>query len=157
MSELSIREKIIQAIYANLDNWLTEREFNQNCGVNKFRAKHRHEIDVAPFTVLWPLPETGKQFYRQNENSMQIRLEGIAVFGSDNCSLISEQILADMKEIMGGKLGDITDGYADSVNYMAGGTDEYPDNTGVVVGAYSQWEIKYMEKIGNPYKQDKET
>lgn len=153
---ISIREKILQSIMAKLSDWLTSKDFNLNCGTNVYRAKHKHEIEDAPFVVLWPLPESSEKVYGQYSNTMKIRLEAATAYGSENMSEVSEKILADMKEIMGGKVGEITDGYGDDVTYTGGGTDDYPDSQSLYVGAYTDWQIKYMEKIGNPYKQDKE-
>ncbi len=46
---------------------------------------------------------------------------------------------------------DPTGGYAESIEYAEGGTDEYPDPAEPRVGAYAVYNIIYKTMAGSPY------
>lgn len=46
-----------------------------------------------------------------------------------------------------------TDDLAESIEYAGGGTDEYPDDGNISIGASVLINIKYVTEIGNPYTQ----
>lgn len=150
----SIRERIIQAIMDNVATWTTANGFNLNCGSSSYRARHFWEIAEAPAVSVWPMPETNDPSYAENYNSMPLRLEAVTTYTTaQNPSTIGEQMLADMKELMGQKRSDTVDELADSVRYSGGGVDEYPDSSQTVVGCYAEFNIAYWEKRNDPYNQ----
>lgn len=154
MATDSIRELIIQALLYNLSDWTENNSFNHSCGANRYRARHFWEINEAPCVSLWPQPESNNPKYGKNYNTMPVRLEALTTYTtSQNPSVISEQILADMKEIMGRRRSETVDDLADGVQYVEGGAEEYPDSSQSVVGCSAIFNISYWENKSNPYEQ----
>jgi len=233
------RESIILAILAKLAEAITTNYYNLNCGSNVFRCRQNVDpeatVPEVPCFNVWPQPEEATKDYGKVRHVMPIRVEGIAEFSTSNPSVIAEQILGDLIEVMTGiewtlpftsggtyevKAGDTikghtslaealvvastvtsgtwaggnaegnltlrrlkkefqaenldvgtnlnvatitgsitgvnpvtstTGGYADSIEYAAGGTDSYPEEGHKTVGASAVFNIQYVTNQGDPY------
>jgi hypothetical protein len=158
----TIREIIIQDFISRLAVITTANGYNTNIGKNVYRVRKAVDPDDLPCCVIWPGAEKGEASYGENSCTMPIRIEGIAEFGSENKSAVSEKILGDLKKCIlepGNALAEPPVGwirspdYIDSLVYAGGGTEEYPGEEGKSVGAMISVEVKYTEKIGDPYSQ----
>ena len=150
----SIRERIILAVMDHLATWTTANGYNISCGDNVYRARHFWEISDAPAASIWPGTESNEPGYSQHYNTMPLRIEALTTYTtSQNPSVLSELMLADMKLLMGQKRSDTVDELADSVIYAEGGVDDYPDSSQTVIGCYTTFNIAYWENKNNPYSQ----
>jgi hypothetical protein len=235
----TIREKIILAILAKLAEAITTNQYTLNCGSNVFRCRRNVDpettVPEVPCFNVWPQSEEVTKEYGKARHVMPVRVEGIAEFGTSNPSVIAEQMLGDLIEVMTGiewtlpytsggtyvvKAGDIitghtsgatglvtsvtitsgswaagtaagniklrrltkefqaenldvgtslnvatisgsitgetpitstTGGYADSIEYLTGGTDSYPEEGHKTVGASGLFNIGYVTNSGDPY------
>jgi hypothetical protein len=84
---------------------------------------------------------------------MSIRIEGIALFGDENCSVISEKILGDLKKCILSSFWARSPDYIDSIIYAGGGTEEYPEAGQVSIGAAATFDVSYTTKANDPYSQ----
>jgi len=158
----TIRETIIKNFLARLAVITTAHGYNTDIGGNVYRVRKTVDPDELPCCVVWPGAEKGEASYGENSCTMQIRLEGIAGFGAENPSVVSEKILGDLKKCIfepGNALAEPPSGwlrspdYIDSLSYTGGGTDEYPDEGQKTVGASIMVTVGYTENIGDPYTQ----
>ena len=150
----TIREQIIAAIVTAAADILVASGYNTGMGAHVFRAQSKIDPGSLPAVVIWPQPETTERKYGMCINIMPVKLEGLAVYGSDNPSVISEQILGDLIIFMTGR-GDhitrVTDDLATDIAYTGGGTETYPEGPEDVAGAFATFNIKYETEFGDPY------
>lgn len=150
----SIREIIIKDIIARLAVVTRTNGYQTDCGENVYRVRKRpDENNELPCLTVWPLPETAKKIMGGLQCEMNILIAGLAHFGAENPSVVSEQILADIVEVMTSTSWSRSPDYFDSVIYAGGGTDEYPDDIDVVVGSQATFTIGYSVALGDPYNQ----
>ena len=151
MSE-TVREKIIAAIIAKLADVTIENGYNTDCGESVLRVKKPIEKELPAFAI-WPGVEENVKRHGNNSTTMPIKIEGMALYGRENPSVVSELILGDIRYIMEAQAdaSDPTGGWAESIEYAAGGTDEYPDPAEPRVGAYAIYNITYKTMAGTPY------
>ena len=151
MSE-TVREKIIAAIIVKLADVTIENGYNTDCGESVLRVKKPTEKELPAFAI-WPGVEENVKRHGKNVTTMPIKIEGIALRGRINPSIVSELILGDIRYIMEAQAdaSDPTGGWAESIEYAAGGTDEYPDPGEQRVGAYAIYNITYKTMAGTPY------
>lgn len=150
----SIREQIITAIIDHVETWKTGNGYNYSCGLNVYRARHFWEITEAPAVTVWPQIESNTPKYGSNYNVMPIKLEALTTYTvSQNPSIIIEEILADMKQLMGQNRSTTVDNLADGVGYIEGGPEEYPDGSVSIVGCSTTFNISYFENKNDPYSQ----
>lgn len=158
----TIREIIIQDIMARLADITVDGGYNTDIGARVYRVRKMVDTNELPASVVWPQPEVGQSSYGQLKCTMQMRVEGIAEFGTENASVVAERILGDLKKCLLAGLDETvspTTGwsrspdYIDSIIYTGGGTDEYPEEGALSVGAYATFEIGYYTKLDDPYSQ----
>ncbi len=150
----SIREQIISAIMDHLATWTTSNGYNHNCGVNVYRARHFWEISESPAASLWPQVESNSPKYGNNYNTMPIKIEALTQYDvTENPSVIIEELLADMKKLMGQQRSATVDSMADGVGYIEGGPEEYPDSSVSIVGCSATFHVAYFENKNDPYSQ----
>lgn len=151
MSE-TVREKIIAAIIAKLADVTIENGYNTDCGESVFRVKKLIERELPAFSI-WPGVEENVKRHGKNSTTMPIKIEGVALYGRENPSVVSELILGDIRLLMEAQAdaADPTGGYAESIEYAAGGTDEYPDPAEPRVGAFAIYNVTYKTMAGTPY------
>jgi len=150
----SIREQIISAVVDHLESWSVGNDYNHSCGINVYRARHFWEIDEAPAVSIWPHVESNSPKYGNNYNTMPVKFEALTTYDvGENSSVIIEQLLADMKRLMGQQRSATVDSLADGVAYVEGGPEEYPDSAQSVVGCSATFHISYFENRNDPYSQ----
>ena len=149
----TIREIVIQNIMARLAIMTIANGYKTNCGSNVQRVRKLLSPEELPASVVWPGTEKAEQCYGELKNTMPVKIEGIVVFGSENPSVVSERILGDLKKCILSHTWIRSPDYIDKIIYTGGGTDEYPDDGMISVGASASFEITYTEKIGDPYSQ----
>ena len=151
----TIREQIISAIETKLADITVANGYNTDIGKEVLRARKNVDPDSLPAVVIWPLPEIVERKSGKYICTMRTRLEGLMKFEENNPSVISEQILGDLIALMAdpAKRSTLTAGLADDVFYSEGGTDDYPEEKDISVGASAIFAVIYKIKIGNPYSQ----
>lgn len=158
----TIREIIIQDFISRLAVITQANGYNTAIGGNVLRARKHVDPDEMPCCVVWPGTETAEASYGSNNCRMTMRIEGLAVFGTENPSVVSERILGDLKQCIfqpGNAFSSPPAGwlrspdYIDSLSYTGGGTEEYPDEGQKTTGAMISVEVEYTEDIGDPYSQ----
>lgn len=148
----TIRERIIQAVATRAGAILVSGGYKTDCGLHVFRV--RKALDPAEdldAVVIWPDPEESTRSYGIDTHVMPVRLQGIALFGEVNPSVISERILGDLIKAM--TVSDPTGGLAEDIEYATGGSDDYPDEGEITVGCEATFKIKYKTLKGDPYTQ----
>lgn len=163
----SIRELIIAEIMTRAATILTATSpviYNLNIGAHVYRAVRPVDPANLPCAVVWPQPETASYKNGMVENSMPVIVEGMAKFGSSNPSTIAEQILADLIKCFASPNWDrrrvktaspltYYDPYADSIIYVQGGTNSYPESGDTIIGAQATFNVMYWTAAGDPYTQ----
>jgi hypothetical protein len=158
----TIREIIIKDFIARLAVITTANGYNTGCGANVQRVRKLLDPDELPACVVWPGAEKAEAIYGELSCTMEIRVEGIAKFGSTNPSVIAEAILGDLKKCILSQYNALTSphtgwsrspDYIDSIDYTGGGTDEYPDDGMLSVGASATFAVTYTTKRDDPYSQ----
>lgn len=158
----TIREIIILDYLARAAVITVANGYNTGIGANVIRARKKLDPDELPGTVVIPGPEKSEAKYGQNACKMIMRVEGIVDFGTSDPSVVSEQILGDLKKCFLDPANQLTSpvsgwsrspDYIDSIVYTEGGTQEYPDEGQVTVGAFVTFEVGYTTKLNDPYSQ----
>ncbi len=158
----TIREKIIRQIADRLAVITLANGYATDIGANVKRARKHLDESELPACVIHPQPETPELKYGQSYQTMPVRIEGIVEYGDADPSAVSEQILGDLIKAVTEQPGTETSPntgwvrspqYDESIHYKGGGTDEYPDEERLTVGAAVQIEVVYATKIGDPYAQ----
>lgn len=155
----TIRERIIQNIITGLAVVRTANGYNTDCGRNVQRAISNLDSSEIDAFVVWPGPEESVRKYGISNISMSLRVEGLAIFGEENHSVVSEKILGDIIRVMTGVIDDedaktrMTGGLAEDIQYVTGGTEAYPENEDTAVGAAAEFAVKYQTVAGDPYNQ----
>ena len=142
------RERIIQAIGERAATITTANGFNTDIGLNTFRAISKVDPTLLPACVIFPLVETSEKIGGGDYLcSMPVKIEAIALVGTDNPSVVSELILGDIRKAL---TGSPISPLIEEILYASGGTNDYSRKDTVVVT--SQFTIKYFSKITDPYK-----
>lgn len=149
----TIRECIIQDVIARLAGITVANGYSTGIGANVLRAKKVIDEDDIPSCNVWPRPETAQKRYGQDVCVMPILIEGIMEFGAENPSVISERILGDLKKAIGDPAWSRSPDYIDSIAYVSGGTENYPDEEDITVGATALFNVAYNTVAGDPYIQ----
>ena len=152
---VSIRERIISAFEDAMAVVTLANGYHSDAGLDVVRCRKNLDPAELPCIVIWPGTETAeRREYGGQYCSMRMGIEAHCLFGSENPSIVSERMLADMIQAVFGQ--DITSSacdLADDILYETGGTDSYPDAGDVAVGVKISLVIKYNYLIGNPYSQ----
>ena len=148
----TIREQIISAYLTRLTSWTTGNGFNYSCGGSVERAKGTVEEDNLPAVVLWPQPETVEFAYGRHICSMVLKLEALAIIGSENRSVVQEKLLGDAIKIMTDSSVSAT-ALIDDIAYTGGGPAGIEKEEEVVTAISAEFTIKYETVAGDPYSQ----
>ena len=153
----TIREQIIASICAELVDIRTASGYNVDLGSTVKRAQKLNDKDKLPAVAVFPLTEDNEPIQGKNLLTMNVRIEGLSKFGSKNPSVVAEAMLGDIiKRMTNPTLNaadDIAGGFAESVRYLEGGVDDYPDDGQYSVGVFGIFAVNYKTKIGDPYNQ----
>lgn len=158
----SIREIIILDFMSRAATITVAGGYNIGLGEHPLRARKKIDPGELPAVVVNPGTEKSEARYGQNNCKMTMRIEGIAVFGATDPSVISEQILADLKKCFLAPANLLTSpvsgwsrspDYIDSIIYTEGGTEEAPEDGQKTIGAFASFEVGYTTKLNDPYSQ----
>jgi hypothetical protein len=153
---------IIQDFMARLTDITIAHGYNTDCGATVLRVRKMVDPNKLPAIVIWPLPEKAEAEYGLLNCTMSIRIEGIAQFGATNPSVVAEKILGDFKKCIlapENLLASPDEGwsrspdYIDGIVYTGGGTDDYPEESMLSVGASATFDVTYHTKLNDPYTQ----
>ena len=147
----TIREIIIQNIIARMASIRIAGGYNTDVGRNVERARKIISADDLPSCIVWPGMETAEKKYGLTVCTMPVTVEGIIEFGAENPSVVSERILGDLIKNILSPLWSRSPDYISSIAYISGGTDSYPDEENMTVGAMALFHIVYSTAIGDPY------
>ncbi|HET56889.1 MAG TPA: hypothetical protein ENN35_00420 [Deltaproteobacteria bacterium] len=98
----SIREQIIQKLLIGLAEIRQASGYNTECGANVQRVRQIFDPGELPAIDVWPHPDEAAKEYGNTVLIMPVRISGLALFESENPSVVSERILADLIEAMTG-------------------------------------------------------
>jgi hypothetical protein len=158
----TIREIIIKDFMTRLAVITIANGYRTGIGANVLRARKKVDPDEVPGTVLFPGTEKSVQQYGTMKCTMTIRIEGLALFGAENPSVVSERILGDLKKCILAPANLLTSpvsgwvrtpDYIDGLIYTEGGTEEYPEDGQTTAAAFAGFEVSYTTKINDPYSQ----
>jgi hypothetical protein len=112
----SIREQIISAMTTKLAKIRKKYGYTSDCGRNVFRGLPvpLHE-DFFPALSIIPVLEASEGRHGRDFRIMQVHIQAVKLFGSENPSEISEQLLADIIECIQGIVW--------TLGYDSGGTN----------------------------------
>ena len=161
----TIRELIIKELVARAGVIRTAgapQVYATDIGAQVFRARPKVGPSDLPCVVIWPKPEETENLHGQHRHKMPVQIEGIAEFGESEPSVVSERILGDLircfttpawdrRRLVSGHT--YLEPYAECVVYQGGGTDSYPEEGSVTVGAQARFLITYWTATGDPYTQ----
>ena len=133
----TIREQILTAIESKLEEILVSKGYAVNCGHNVFRGVKPTDSDDLPAICFFPGVESIAREYGKGALSMPVRVEGVAIFGATNPSVISEKILGDLIEAMAGRKW--------VVPFTSGGT--YRVKAGDTIEGASSSATGYVESV----------
>jgi hypothetical protein len=112
----SIREQIISAMTTKLANIRKKYGYNTDCGSQVFRGLPVPiSKDYLPASSIMPLLDANENLNGRVRRVMQIRVQGLKEFGSDNPSNVSENVFADLIECIQGIIW--------TLGYDSGGTN----------------------------------
>lgn len=128
--------------------------YETDCGENVFRVRPKVSPNELPCIVIWPQPEKAASNYGISRQQMTIKVEGVMRFGSTNPSVVAEMILGDLIKCFTSTGWERSPEYIESLFYSGGGTDAYPEEGTVVVGAFALFVVTYDTLAGDPYNNE---
>lgn len=150
----TIREKIIASIVTSLGAIRTAAGYATEAGQLVKRAQEIVDKDTLPALEVLPFTESNEQRPGRNNLTMQLRVNGVAKFTSENPSVMAEKLLGDIiKRMTSPALTKPAGNYTDKIEYSEGGTDDYPKPGQMTVEVHATFQIFYKTKIGDPYNQ----
>ena len=159
----TIRELIILEIIARAAVILTTgstQAYATDIGETVLRARPKVDPEELPCMVVWPPAETAENAYGKSRHKMPVKIEGLAAFGAEDPSVISERILGDLIKCFTSPTWDRTRvgtptplDYIESIIYQGGGSDTPLEDGSISVGAQAIFLVTYDTAIGDPYVQ----
>lgn len=150
----TVRDGIIANVVDSLKVVLIDNGYQTDIGSNVKRADHITDKDLLPSVRVIPGSETVQNMFKRVTLEMDMRLEAVARTFGENSSVIAEKLIGDMiKRMVDPDLPKAHGGLAENIRYNGGGVDEYPEPGQILVGAYTEFIIKYKYVVGNPYEQ----
>jgi len=164
----TIREEIILEIIARAAVIRTAgspQPYATDIGETVLRARPKVDPDDLPCTVVWPQAEMAENVHGKSRHKMPVKVEGLAAFGAEDPSVVSERILGDLikcftspawdrrRLVAGSSPATYLDPYIESIVYQGGGTDSSPEDGSVSVGNQAIFLVTYYTAIGDPYTQ----
>ena len=163
----TIRELIIQELIARAAVIVTTgspQAYSTDIGTNVFRVRQKVDPSELPCLNIRPQPEEAETTHGKVKHKMPVRIEGIMAFGSSSPSVVAEKMLGDLikcftspswdrRHIAASPASPVTylDPYIESIVYEGGGTDEYPEDGTLTIGASVSLKITYWTAIGDPF------
>jgi hypothetical protein len=142
------RERIIIAVVERAGTITQANGYNTDIGRNTLRATTKVDPTLLPACVIFPLVETSEKIGSGDYLcTMPVKIEAVALVGTDNPSVVSELILGDIRKALTGS--PITPLIEETL-YASGGTNDYSRKDTVAVTTL--FTIKYFSKITDPYE-----
>ena len=148
----TIREQIISAYLTRLASWTVANGFNYSCGVSAGRSRGTVEEIELPAVVVWPQSETVEYAYGRTICTMPLKLEALAMIGSENRSVVQEKLLGDAIKIMTDSSIVVTS-KIDDIAYVTGGPAGMEKAEEIITAITAEFTIKYETVAGDPYSQ----
>lgn len=150
----SIREQIIQTIFARLKTITTANGYNISVADNANRAKRVLDQEELPALSLWPGTEITASEYGADERKMVIDINTAMEVDEDETlsdDAITNQMIADIQKCMG--THDV--GVYNLIDGMKETNTEpiYRDTDSKILSVLVTYEITYSTKRGDPYSQ----
>lgn len=158
----TIRELVILDFIARASEITVANEYNTDIGTNVLRARKKVDPDDLPLTVIWAGAETAEHKSGYIKCKMQMKFDGLMEFGSTDPSVISEQIIGDLKKCFLAPENNLSSppsgwsrspDYIDGIVYTGSGPGEPPDDGQTTAGAYITLDVSYYSKLNDPYSQ----
>jgi len=149
----TIREIIIKDFIARAAIIKVAAGYATSIGTNVIRARKKLEDKEIPGTVIIPGVETSETMNGYRKCKMEMRVEGLANFGKIDPSVISEKILGDIEKCFLSDSWSRSPDYIKGIDCTGGGTEEYPDDDQVSIGAYAIFNVIYWKKLNDPTAQ----
>ncbi len=139
--------------------------YETDIGETALRARPKVDPEELPCCVVRPQPETAENLHGHSRHKMPVKVEGLAMFGAEDPSVVAERILGDLikcftsqtwdrrRLIVGSSPVSYSDPYIDSIVYQSGGMDTALEDGAVSVGVPALFLVTYDTAIGNPYAQ----
>lgn len=149
----TVREIVIQGLVARAAEITQDNGYATDIGANVFRARKNLDPSDLPAVVIFPGIEEAAHQYGGLSCTMPVRIEGVMLFEGENPSVVSEKILGDLKKCFLGDDWSRSPDYVDKIVYTRGGTDDYPEEGQVSVGAMIQIDVGYASRLDDPTQQ----
>jgi hypothetical protein len=159
----TIREEIILEIIeraAVIRSAGSPQAYATDIGETVLRARPKVDPDDLPCMVVWPQAETAENLHGKSRHKMPVKVEGLALFGAEDPSVVSERILGDLIKCFTSPSWDRTragspvpSDYIESIVYQSGGMDSSLEDGSVSIGNQAAFLVTYYTAIGDPYTQ----
>ena len=155
-SSKTIREQIISSIVSELADIKTANGYETNIGNTVKRGIRIVDRDRLPGVAIFAHVETNAPLSGKHNLKMPIRLEALADSGSVNPSIMAERMLGDLikkAESLTVSKKNSTSGLAESIQYLEGGIEDYPEPGQQLIGVSAIFTVNYKTINGDPYSQ----
>jgi hypothetical protein len=98
----TIRNRIIEAVVTKLGQALVSKGYQMSAGANVRLVDRKLSPEECPCFGVFPQVENVTQEYGMNVHDMSLTVEGLALHGDLNPSLVCERLLGDLIEAMTG-------------------------------------------------------
>ena len=148
----TIRELIIQNLVTQLGTLTTANGYNTDLGQIVQRGLIPVDmVQNAAAVFVQPGVESGAREYGNQVLTMPVQIDAVHSLGSNNASVLGEQILGDLIACVIGGKGNI--GRIEGLDYSSGGVEDYPTKEDQLLWAQISIEITYITVTGDPYSQ----
>ena len=145
IKEFMDRAAVIRFVESPWGGW------NTDIGSNVYRARLLRGPSDCPCIVVWPEPEEAKYTNGMMHHTMPVRIEGLSLIQPDAASTVAEKVLGDLIQCFTDPEWVSGQSLFESAVYKNGGTDNYPEEGQLFVGAYARFDVTYWTVKGNPY------
>jgi hypothetical protein len=148
----TIRELIIQDLVTQLESLTIANGYNTSVG--KIVQRGLIPVDMTQETAavfIQPGVESAEREYGDQVLTMPVQIDAVHSLGSNNASVLGEQILGDLISCLIGGRENID--RIESLTYSSGGIEDYPTKEDQLLWVQMSLEITYITVIGDPYTQ----
>lgn len=151
----TIRELIIQDFItraAVIRTTGSPQAYATDIGAEVLRARAKVDPDELPCCVVWPQIEEAENLHGQSRHRMPMQVDGVAMYGTTDPSVIAERILGDLIKCFSSPSWSRSPDYIESIVYQGGGPATQEEGA-VAVGCSAKFLVTYWTKAGDPYNQ----
>jgi len=151
----TIRETIIGNIVDALASIRTSGGYQTDAGRLVRRGQWITDSDQLPALAVMPLEELNTPVPGRHNLVMRVRVDGVyQYYQQQNPSVMAEKLLGDIiKRMSSPALSSVHGGYAEKVQYVEGGVEEYPEPGQKTIHVYAVFDVAYKTNLGDPYNQ----